>query len=377
MNKIIVQLPANRDYTGWIEIQNANGKRIAGRFAVCGRADEEAAHSGQNPGRNPLLPFGDMPLGEYKIAKILPTGPGTPYGGEEFGPAGIVLLLPANGNAALADANGRHGFFIQGGRASKNNKLRPTQDGSLRLSDRDQQKLIKALMKAGEISGYCAVAGSAKAGSKVAVGTESAASRSRRNWLARRLLASGVAIEMMVGWAMRHAAERAVIQATKATVTASVVSGTFLLSEDKVSAQSSGGGDYTQQTANATKWIDNNTAHDYTGSQGLCATDVSQAIRDGGINIPHIGGDGSAANMGPALLSVGFTVVPNNTSPQPGDVAVIQPCTDHPQGHAAMWDGAQWVSDYQQGSGPQPNLPYPNNTYRTEKTPYKIYRWPR
>lgn len=107
MNKIIVQLPVNRDYAGKLEIQNAAGKRIAGPFRVCGRADDESAANNKNPRRDPLLPFGDIPFGEYQIVKILPSGPGTAYSAEEFGSAGIVLMRPRLGDAALADANGR------------------------------------------------------------------------------------------------------------------------------------------------------------------------------------------------------------------------------------------------------------------------------
>jgi hypothetical protein len=126
MNKILVQLPANRDYAGTLEIQNAAGKRIAGPFRVCGRADDESAQKNKNPGRDPLLPFGDIPFGEFQIIKILPTGAGTPYAADEFGSAGIVLMRPKAGDAALADANGRFGFFIQGGERARNRLLRPT-----------------------------------------------------------------------------------------------------------------------------------------------------------------------------------------------------------------------------------------------------------
>src|ERR1700722_11410234 len=101
MNKITVQLPANRDYTGQLEIQNAAGKCIAGPFRVCGRVDDDTALNHKNPARDPLLPFGDIPFGEYQVVKIMPSGPGTPYSTEEFGAAGVVLLRPRLGDAAL------------------------------------------------------------------------------------------------------------------------------------------------------------------------------------------------------------------------------------------------------------------------------------
>lgn len=375
MNKIIVQLPANRDYTGTLEIQNAAGKRIAGPFCVCGRSDDEAAHDDKNPNRDPLLPFGDMPCGEYQVAKMLPTGPRTSYSAEEFGSAGVILLLPLLGDAALADANGRHGFFIQGGARSRNRRLRPTQDGSLRLSDRDQQRFKKALEKAGGINCHCLVVCTAKAGAKVALPAVELADRSRRIRLAKQLLASAMAIRLFANWTIREAAEQSFRHVVRASVATSVAAGTFHLAEDKASAEVSSG-DYTQQTAAAASWIDSNSASDWHGAKGKCAPTVEQAIRDAGINIPAISitsnGSTSAYNLGNSLTKVGFYVVPNNTTPQPGDVAVIQPCLGHPDGHAAMWDGKQWVSDFKQGPSP-----YPAQIYKDNNTPYKIYRWPR
>jgi len=237
MNKILVQLPANRDYAGTLEIQNTAGKRIAGPFCVCGRSDDEAVRSHKTPNRDPLLPFGDIPCGEYQVAKILPSGPRTFYSADEFGPAGVILLLPLLGDAALADANGRHGFFIQGGARSRNRRLRPTQDGSLRLSDRDQQKFIKALQKAGDINCHCLIVCTSKAGAKVAVATVELANRSRRNRLAKELLASAMAIRLIANWTIREASEHVFSHAARASVATSVAAGAFLLTEDRASAQ--------------------------------------------------------------------------------------------------------------------------------------------
>ena len=168
--KIIVRLPDDRDYAGQIRIKNSAGKRLAGPFPVCGRADDKLARENKNPGRDPLLPFGDMPLGEYQLRQIIESGTGTPYPGEEFGSAGIILLQPKAGEAVLADANGRFGFFIQGGVLSRNGRLRPA-DGSLRLSNRHQRKLINVLRRFDGVDCQCWVldARSVKKGRKVAV----------------------------------------------------------------------------------------------------------------------------------------------------------------------------------------------------------------
>ena len=154
MNKIIARLPAERDFSGLLEIQGPNGKTVAGPFNLCARADDQLAKAGNNPDRNPLLPFGDMPLGVYRVIQILKTGNGTPYGSEEYGSSGIVLLGARQGDAVLADANGRFGFFIQGGRLSRNGALRPT-NGSLRLSDRDMRAFLNVLRPLGEIDCHC------------------------------------------------------------------------------------------------------------------------------------------------------------------------------------------------------------------------------
>jgi hypothetical protein len=146
MHKLIVTLPVNRDFEGMLRLEDQNGRLVAGPFAVCGRADGEAAGRHGNSSRHTLLPFGDTPLGRYRIAGILPTGRRTNLSGERFGPYGVVLLKPTAGDAALADANGRFHTAIHGGKLGLGRRLRPT-NGSLRLADKDQRRLVRALRK--------------------------------------------------------------------------------------------------------------------------------------------------------------------------------------------------------------------------------------
>ena len=82
---------------------------------------------------------------------------------------GLCFSQPKQGDAALADANGRFGFFIQGGAFARQGLLRPT-DGSLRLSN-SQQKIIKTLRLVSKTGCLCLVlnAGKVKKGPKVAV----------------------------------------------------------------------------------------------------------------------------------------------------------------------------------------------------------------
>ncbi|MFZ3199637.1 MAG: hypothetical protein WA175_00655 [Candidatus Acidiferrales bacterium] len=154
--KIIIRLPSNRDFAGQLHLENPSGKRIAGPFPVGGRADNKLAQDNGNPDRNRLLPFGDTPLGEYQILQIIASGTGTAYAAEEFGAAGIVLLQPKDGEAVLADANGRFGFFIQGGAVSRKGALRPT-EGSLRLFNGHQRNFIAALRRLGGADCQCLV----------------------------------------------------------------------------------------------------------------------------------------------------------------------------------------------------------------------------
>ena len=204
MHKIIVRLPADRDYTGLLEIEGPGRKRIAGPFAVCGRADDQGARDKGNPRRNPLLAAGDTPLGEFQAVKIVESGPGTPYDGAEYGSAGIVLLEPRRGDAALADANGRFVFLIHGGATARHGALRPT-DGSLRLSNRDQRALIGVLRRIGDAPCHCVPLKAGDAGGKVAVAKASPrgdrpssageiSNLSRRLWLRNMALATGVSV---------------------------------------------------------------------------------------------------------------------------------------------------------------------------------------
>lgn len=78
--------------------------------------------------------------------------------------------------------------------------------------------------------------------------------------------------------------------------------------------------------------------------------------------------------MRPMLTSHGFTQVGSGTgsggfaSPQKGDIVVwdgIPPA--HENGHTAMWDGTQWVSDTKQPSFLAANA-YANGRFRVYRS---------
>lgn len=168
MYRLIVSLPVNRDVEGSLRLEDDDGRVIAGPFGVCGRADREAAGRHGNPSCNALLPFGDTPLGRYRMTGILPTGLKDNLSADRFGPYGVVVLQPMAGDAALADANGRFCIVIQGGKLGPGRRLRPT-NGSLRLADSNQKKLVRALRKRGSCVCDCVAATGPVTGRTVAL----------------------------------------------------------------------------------------------------------------------------------------------------------------------------------------------------------------
>lgn len=107
-------------------------------------------------------------------------------------------------------------------------------------------------------------------------------------------------------------------------------------------------------------------------STGNCATYVRQAIEAGGIvlNRGLNSAGGSAYGYGPVLEGAGFKPLPADTTPQAGDVVVIQQSPNHRDGHAAMFNGEKWISDFEQ------NDFYGSQEFRDKETPYVIYRMP-
>ncbi len=109
--------------------------------------------------------------------------------------------------------------------------------------------------------------------------------------------------------------------------------------------------------------------------QGLCLRYVSEAINAGLPGFPTRG-VAHAKDVGPKLLSHGFTRVYSGTYSSPatdrafraqaGDVAVFQPgCTSSASGHAAMYTGTMWVSDFRQNQmGPNSRGTCPVTIYR-------------
>lgn len=114
---------------------------------------------------------------------------------------------------------------------------------------------------------------------------------------------------------------------------------------------------------------------------GKCATYVREAIEAGGLTIVRAG-SGSAKDYGPRLVQAGFMAQSGNAAPyQMGDVAVIDGFAkdiskgitkDYPDGHLAMYDGTQWISDFKQTG----TTPYPGSNYVKAAPTVVIYHHP-
>jgi hypothetical protein len=385
MYKLIVTLPVNRDFEGILRLEDDKGRLVAGPFAVCGRADREAAGQHGNPSCKALLPFGDTPLGGYRMAGILPTGRRTNLPAERFGPYGVVVLEPTAGEAALADANGRFNIVIQGGKLGRGRRLRPT-NGSLRLADKDQKRLIRALRKSRQCVCECVAAAKPLTGRTVACG----ASYDEADPPFAGSLAS---LPVMAAASSSRGDDRF---SPKGGQTRHFGPPSFNLFADSGAGgggRGTGGGygdgsdaERDQEISEATLYLANNALPNYEGAPGKCATFVIDAINQTGIKVAAIGnydgGRGYAANLGLALEPAGFTDVTKDTpldKLQPGDIVVVQAYVGQnpPYGHAAMWDGNQWISDYQQGLGRTSPYPWPSSVYANNPPPYAIWRWPR
>ena len=102
-------------------------------------------------------------------------------------------------------------------------------------------------------------------------------------------------------------------------------------------------------------------------STGYCARYVRKAINAGGIKTP--GNPVSAYLYKGYLKQFGFVQVAPG-SYQEGDIAVISNFPGHRHGHIQMFNGSQWVSDFQQRDF------WPGSAYRSTQPSFVIYRMP-
>ncbi|WP_196229097.1 pesticin C-terminus-like muramidase [Dickeya zeae] len=118
-------------------------------------------------------------------------------------------------------------------------------------------------------------------------------------------------------------------------------------------------------------------------SIGYCARAVVDAIQAGGTKIERAP---AAKDLGSKLIAAGFTPIFSMPRPSreydrskllPGDVVILEGFKqdikagikkEHKFGHAAMYDGSKWISDFTQSGF------YPGPDYRVALPGYTIYR---
>ena len=128
-----ITLPSNRIHSGFFTLVDGCGTLLlAGRAR--GKADNGAAKRHNNPTRDPKLPFGDAPLGEYVRARVVLTS------NQRLGESWIPIM-GKSGDALKAVDNGRTGIGIHAGRKDTDGKLVATH-GCVRLSERDYEQLV-------------------------------------------------------------------------------------------------------------------------------------------------------------------------------------------------------------------------------------------
>lgn len=148
--EIRVKLPNDRRNTGTLELVDpATGLRVFGPVPALGRAARNTAGANGNPSGVATQPFGDTPLGGYRVPRVLSSGAGSNHPADVYGSAGVIVLDPVSGDAQVAENNGRTGLLIHAGRQVATptplpSHLRPT-NGCIRVLERDQAALIQAM----------------------------------------------------------------------------------------------------------------------------------------------------------------------------------------------------------------------------------------
>ncbi len=142
MAKLVMVVPAARDFCGRAVLLSAKGALLLGPFRVLATASRRVARKHGNPNCDQRLPFGHPPSGSYAIAGSLP--PGRRRRARRFGRLGALVLEPLTGDALASVANGRARVVLHGGPTDTRGRLRRTR-GGLRILDASLAALFRAL----------------------------------------------------------------------------------------------------------------------------------------------------------------------------------------------------------------------------------------
>ena len=338
---IRINLCTDRDFVGSLSLVNGSAGIIAGPFPVSARSADSIAAENGNPTREQTFPFGDPPTGRYRVGTIIPTGPGTKYRSDLYGASGAVVLIPAAGKAALADACGRFEVLIHGGSLSSDGRLRVT-SGHFRVRDEDFYALSSFV---------------AAAKTPITVTCEEE-------------------LQDQTSRISDESPQCDNFEAVQARF--DIAPSAFAIPKRaELGYQFVAFGEYHDDDVYD---VDEAVAHLNDNKKGAatgrCAQFVREALEAGGMDMA--GHPGSAKDYGNFLGTKGFNAVPENGyMPEKGDIVVIDAVTtaqgakkDHPDGHIAMYNGTTWISDFAQRDfwgGPD---------YRKVKPEHTFYRRP-
>jgi hypothetical protein len=121
-------LPADRAGQG--VVWAAGQGRVLALGRAYGLADHQMAAVHHNAVEDPTQAFGEHPAGIYRVTGVVAS---TPEHVDSYGPD-FLVLEPVGGEALTAQANGRTGIGIHGGRPREDGSLRPTY-GCLRVEN--------------------------------------------------------------------------------------------------------------------------------------------------------------------------------------------------------------------------------------------------
>lgn len=141
MNRIVINLPRDRNIPGTIRVQSDSDHTIAGPWPVLGKSSRKPAEMVGNPNRDPKLALGHSPTGEYRVEGLRFTGQGTHYPVGSYGPHGAIRLTPTSGEAKIAANNLRTGIMIHAGALLPSGGLKATL-GCFRLSNDHMRELL-------------------------------------------------------------------------------------------------------------------------------------------------------------------------------------------------------------------------------------------
>ncbi len=155
MATIEVRLHSDRTKTGTLHLNDDSGTVLAGPYTVLGKSDTQIAEEYGNPSRDPTQPYGDTPTGVYEVAGYKTTGTHH-YPAHSYGHFGAIALKAREGQAMVAEENGRTGLLIHSGDPGHGGQLRPT-NGCLRLSNGHMRKLLHSISRDNVTVGQCVV----------------------------------------------------------------------------------------------------------------------------------------------------------------------------------------------------------------------------